>query len=110
MRHWLCCSGQAHAVNEARQPVPHWQPDCLMHPPRARNPDKLPECFPVPGSMVDPPVATRVALFHYVTRSEADFRRKQSRGGGQNQDGKPWAFFEDMARYAVLKRACLSRR
>ena len=78
-----------------------------MHAPRARDPDKLAECRPVPGSEGEVPVATRVALFHYVTRSEEDFRRKQARGGGQNRDAKPWTYFEAISK--CVSRAVLTK-
>jgi hypothetical protein len=60
------------------------------------------------GSAVEPPSIERIAIFHYVTRSAADFAAKRARGGGQNRDGKPWSFFDEIAKCALASR-CASR-
>jgi hypothetical protein len=39
-------------------------------------------CFEVPASRHRPLVANRIALYHYVTKSSADFKDKVNRGGG----------------------------
>jgi hypothetical protein len=81
-------------------------------------------CYLQPGSMLSSepqqgdrrrarPTVESVALFHYATRSEEDFRTKQRRAGGVMSSGKPRAFFVTIercvnfaARRGYLARAC----
>lgn len=108
--HCLTCRGLANPVNEQREAIAHWHPECLMYARAQRDHDRVPECLPVPGSTAEWPSVERVALFHYVTRSEEDFARKMERGGGQNAEPKPWSYFHDIAKCAVpltgSDRAC----
>lgn len=46
-----------------------------------------------------------VALFHYSTKSQADFSVKIARGASSGGNPKSWEFFEQLSRCATLASA-----
>ena len=55
-------------------------------------------CYQDAGCMHSSASVTRVALFHFTTKSEADFAAKLDRGSAMTHRGKNWSFFERVAR------------
>ena len=65
----------------------------------SRDCDLRPElCIRMPSASVQPASITRVALFHYVTKSRQDYDVKMQRGSGMSRKVKPLSFFEGIAR------------
>lgn len=85
--------GQAHPVNEQRYPLSH-QYLCSGEPGSSCSVDPGWR-FPTEQSSVE-----RLGLYHFVTRSRADFATKIARGPGDSPTPKAWSFFEDAASYA----------
>lgn len=46
-----------------------------------------------------------VALFHYSTKSQADFAVKIGRGASSGGNPKSWEFFEQLSRYDAAQSA-----
>ena len=55
-------------------------------------------CLSMPSASVQPASITRVALFHYVTKSRFDYDVKMQRGSGMTQKVKPLSFYEGIER------------
>lgn len=55
-----------------------------------------------PASSHVPATAARIALFHYTTKSEEDFRIKQARGAGHGPT-KKWRFWNAVNRYGQVE-------
>lgn len=55
-------------------------------------------CFETSGPMIEPPRAAKVALYHYATKSLADFTSKMSRGSGMSAATKGMEYFDQIAR------------
>lgn len=96
------CRSHGHPVNELRYPIARrWGLNNATCPGNAPSDSKLCALKIGHGMHDTPQLASiaRVALFHYVTRSRADFAAKAARGGGLNPVGKPWNFFDSVARF-----------
>ena len=90
-------------MNEGRYPLGH---SIAPRGRKCRDDDRACQIDPnghVPNAQVS---VNSIALLHFVTRSKADFERKQARGGGLNQSGKPSEFFDEVAQCAAA--ACLT--
>ena len=89
------------------QPLPHLKSmACLKEAPeevggrRAAAGDPAPpRCYPDAGFQTSDATVSKIALFHYVTRSRQDFEVKSRRGGG-NGNPKTWSFFDATERCA----------
>lgn len=101
--HNVAFRGDASPVNERRLPVPMLY---VGTPSQCAEPGRHPAaCALTAGSRLSRrrgavPTVERVALFHYITRSRADFAVKAARGGGASGRPKTWPFFDGVARSA----------
>eukprot|EP00892_Ulva_mutabilis_P000949 jgi/Ulvmu1/10855/UM007_0029.1 len=84
-------------VNElGREIEPRYKSLCL--PRGADTPDSGVRCYQDAGSMQPASSVAKVALFHYTTKSRADFAAKLERGSAMTHRGKNWLFFQRVAR------------
>lgn len=61
-------------------------------------------CFSIPGAITQQPSVDTVALFHYATKSRADFDVKMARGSGMSNATKTIAYFDKIAGCALQPR------
>ena len=95
------CRNNRPAVNEKgaklewRVPIPEACTDGTI-----AEPDKTLDCRPVPHMRSTPATAKHIAVFHYLTKSRAEFAAKVERGGGAGNH-RTWREFEKYQKCVV---------
>lgn len=109
------CRGGLQSVDELERPVP--LQDTVLCAPHAAaagrraaaQPPPRSRCHRDAGFQRSSASVTRVALFHYATKSEQDFVVKVQRGSAMKKTGKPWSFFHQVQRCASAAVCCHAR-
>ena len=63
-------------------------------------------CFSMPTALNRAASVDSVALFHYATKSRADFRAKMERGSGMSKSTKTMDYFENLQQCAPFPALC----
>jgi hypothetical protein len=94
------CRNNSRAVNELKAPWKwRWQSHCSDDVPDDAPYDERLRCRSIPDR-IDKKVITskHITIFHYITKSEEDFRWKVERGSAGGVSRK-WDQFDEIVRY-----------
>lgn len=89
-------------VQENLEPIPwRYHPHCTPLPSTASYEEHV-ACRPMPEVQAWPPVADKIAVYHFIVKSEEDFRLKVKRGSGGGTH-RSWEHFQEIVK-------CVSER
>lgn len=66
------------------------------------DPEVGKKCFLSAGAIGEPATATKIALYHYATKSLQDFSEKMQRGSGMSKGSKGMDYFAEISRCSPL--------
>lgn len=70
------------------------------------DPEVGKQCFLSAGAIGEPATATKIALYHYATKSLADFSEKMHRGSGMSKGSKGMDYFAEISRLQTRSAWC----
>lgn len=81
--------------------------DCMVMG-EQNDPEASKHCFLSAGAIGEPATATKIALYHYATKSLEDFSEKMHRGSGMSKGSKGMDYFAEISRCVPVTTSTLN--